>query len=153
MNFDHFTIKSQEALQEAVNLVQSNGQQSVEAAHLLSGVIKVGENVVKFIFSKLGMNLATISTVLEKQVSSYPRVQGGQPYLSNETNEVLNKANDFIGKMGDEYVSLEHLILALLIVKSPASDILKDAGMNEKDLRAAITELRKGNWRVSEIYR
>jgi len=145
MNFDHFTIKSQEALQEAVNLVQSNGQQSVEAAHLLSGVIKVGENVVKFIFSKLGMNLATISTVLEKQVSSYPRVQGGQPYLSNETNEVLNKANDFIGKMGDEYVSLEHLILALLIVKSPASDILKDAGMNEKDLRAAITELRKGN--------
>jgi ATP-dependent Clp protease ATP-binding subunit ClpB len=145
MNFDHFTIKSQEALQEAVNLVQSNGQQSVEAAHLLSGVIKVGENVVKFIFSKLGMNLATISIVLEKQVSSYPRVQGGQPYLSNETNEVLNKANDFIGKMGDEYVSLEHLILALLIVKSPASDILKDAGMNEKDLRAAITELRKGN--------
>lgn len=145
MNFDHFTIKSQEALQEAVNLVQSNGQQSVEAAHLLSGVIKVGENVVKFIFSKLGMNLATISTVLEKQVSSYPRVQGGQPYLSNETNEVLNKANDLIGKMGDEYVSLEHLILALLIVKSPASDILKDAGMNEKDLRAAITELRKGN--------
>ncbi len=145
MNFDHFTIKSQEALQEAVNLVQSNGQQSVEAAHLLSGVIKVGENVVKFIFSKLGMNLATISTVLEKQVSSYPRVQGGQPYLSNETNEVLNKANDLIGKMGDEYVSLEHLILALLIVKSSASDILKDAGMNEKDLRAAITELRKGN--------
>ncbi len=145
MNFDKFTIKSQEALQEALNLVQSREQQCVETAHLLAGIMKAGENVVKFIFSKLGMNTEMISAVLDKQMASYPKVQGGQPYLSNESNEVLNKAVDEASKMGDEYVSIEHLLLALLEVKNPVSNILKDAGMTEKDLRLAITDLRKGS--------
>lgn len=145
MNFDKFTIKSQEALQEALNLVQSRGQQCVETPHLLAGVMKAGENVVKFIFSKLGMNTEMISAVIDKQIASYPKVQGGQPYLSNESNDVLNKAVDEASKMGDEYVSIEHLLLALLEVKNQVSNILKDAGMTEKDLRLAITDLRKGN--------
>lgn len=144
MNFNNFTIKSQEALQEAVNLTQSRGQQAIETPHVLSAVMKVGENVTNFIFQKLGMNVQQIATVLDKQLDSYPRVMGGEPYLSREANEVLQKATTFAKEMGDEFVSLEHLLLALLVVKSTTATILKDAGMNEKELRAAITELRKG---------
>lgn len=144
MNFNNFTIKSQEALQEAVNLTQSRSQQVIETTHVLSAVIKVGENVTNFIFQKLGMNALQIATVLDKQLDSYPKVMGGEPYLSRESNEVLQKATNFSKEMGDEYVSLEHLLLALLVVKSTAATLLKDAGMNEKELRAAIAELRKG---------
>jgi len=144
MNFDNFTIKSQEAVQGAVSLVESRGQQSIETVHLLSSVMNVGENVVKFLFQKLGLNSQLITTVVEKQLDSYPKVQGGQPYLSRELNEVLTHAQDEMKKMGDQYVSLEHLLLAILLVKSTASQILKDAGMTETDLRKAITELRKG---------
>lgn len=144
MNFNNFTIKCQEAVQEAVNLVQSRGQQAIEPAHLLYGVLKVGENVTNFIFQKLGMNGAQVNTVLDKQIDSYPKVSGGESYLSRDSNEVLRKATQYSKEAGDEFVSLEYLILALLLVKSTVSTILKDAGMNEKDLRAAITELRKG---------
>ena len=144
MNFDNFTIKSQEAVQGAVSLVESRGQQSIETVHLLSSVMNVGENVVKFLLQKLGLNSQLITTVVEKQLDSYPKVQGGQPYLSRELNEVLTHAQDEMKKMGDQYVSLEHLLLAILLVKSTASQILKDAGMTETDLRKAITELRKG---------
>ncbi|MBP9637524.1 MAG: ATP-dependent chaperone ClpB [Bacteroidaceae bacterium] len=144
MNFDNFTIKSQEAVQGAVSLVESRGQQSIETVHLLSSIMNVGENVVKFLFQKLGLNSQLITTVVEKQLDSYPKVQGGQPYLSRELNEVLTRAQDEMKKMGDQYVSLEHLLLAILLVKSTASQILKDAGMTETDLRKAITELRKG---------
>lgn len=144
MNFNNFTIKSQEAVQEAVNLVQTRGQQAIEPAHLLYGVLKVGENVTNFIFQKLGVNGTQISTVLDKQIDSYPKVSGGEPYLSRESNEVLQKATQFSKEAGDEFVSLEFLLLALLVVKSTVSTILKDAGMTEKETRAAITELRKG---------
>ena len=144
MNFNNFTIKSQEALQEAVNLTQTRGQQAIEPVHLLAGVLKVGENVTNFIFQKLGMNAQQVTLVIDKQIDSLPKVSGGEPYLSRESNEVLQRATQYSKEMGDEYVSLEAIILALLNVKSTVSTILKDAGMTDKDLRAAITELRKG---------
>ena len=144
MNFNNFTIKSQEAVQEAVNLVQSRGQQAIEPEHLMAGVLKVGENVTGFIFQKLGVNGQQIETVLDKQIASLPKVSGGEPYLSRETNGVLQKATDYSKQMGDEYVSLEALLLALLNVKSTVATILKDAGLTDKELRAAINELRQG---------
>ena len=145
MNFNNFTIKAQEAVQEAVNLVQRRGQQAIEPVHLLQGVMKVGENVTNFIFQKLGMNVQQIELVLDKQIESLPKVSGGEPYLSRETNEVLQKAMDYSKELNDEFVSLEPILLALLTVKSTASSILKDAGMSEKELRTAINELRQGS--------
>ena len=145
MNFDNFTIKSQEAIQEAVNQVSRHGQQLIEPVHLLAGVLKVGENVTNFIFQKLGMNAQQIKLVLDKQLESLPKVSGGEPYLSRESNEVLQKANQFANELGDQFVSVESLILALLTVNSTASKILKDAGMTEKELRLAIQELRQGS--------
>lgn len=144
MNFNNFTIKSQEAVQQAVNLVQTNGQQAIEPEHLLAGVLKVGENVTNFLFQKLGMNGQQIATVLDRQIASLPKVSGGEPYLSRDTNEVLQKAVEYSKELGDEYVSLEAIILALLNVKSTVSTMLKDAGMTDKELRAAISELRQG---------
>ena len=144
MNFNNFTIKSQEAVQEAVNLAQSRGQQAIDPVHVLHAVMKVGENVTNFIFQKLGMNGQQVALVVDKQMESLPKVSGGEPYLSRETNEVFQKATQYSKEMGDEFVSLEHLLLALLVVKSTVSTILKDAGMTEKELRAAINELRKG---------
>ena len=144
MNFNNFTIKSQEAVQEAVNLVQSRSQQAIEPEHLMAGVLKVGENVTNFIFQKLGVNGQQIETVLDKQIASLPKVSGGEPYLSRDANEVLQKAVDYSKQMGDEYVSLEALLLALLNVKSTVATMLKDAGLTDKELRAAIQELRQG---------
>ncbi|MDD2437569.1 MAG: ATP-dependent chaperone ClpB [Massilibacteroides sp.] len=145
MNFNNFTIKSQEAVQQSVQLVSQRSQQVVETSHLLKAVIMTGESVVNFLFQKLGVNLQNLNLVLERQLDSYPKVSGGEPYLSSETNVVLQKAIDYCGKMGDQYVSLEHIILALLTEKSVASQMLKDAGVTEKELRLAIDELRKGN--------
>lgn len=119
MNFNNFTIKSQEAVQEAVNLVKARGQQAIEPAHLLAGVMKVGENVTNFIFQKLGVNGQQIALVVDKQIDSLPKVSGGEPYLSRESNDVLQKATQYSKEMGDEFVSLEHLLLALLTVKVP----------------------------------
>ena len=130
MNFNNFTIKSQEAVQEAVNLVQSRGQQAIEPEHLMAGVLKVGENVTNFIFQKLGINGQQIETVLDRQIASLPKVSGGEPYLSRDANEVLQKAIEYSKGLGDEYVSLEALLLALLNVKSTVSTMLKDAGLN-----------------------
>ena len=144
MNFNNFTIKSQEAVQEAVNLVQSRGQQAIEPEHLMAGVLKVGENVTNFIFQKLGINGQQLETVLDRQIASLPKVSGGEPYLSRDANEVLQKAVDYSKQMGDEYVSLEALLLALLNVKSTVATMLKDAGLTDKELRAAISELRQG---------
>ena len=144
MNFNNFTIKSQEAVQEAVNLVQSRGQQAIEPEHLMAGVLKVGENVTNFIFQKLGINGQQIETVLDRQIASLPKVSGGEPYLSRDANEVLQKAVDYSKELGDEYVSLEAMLLALLNAKSTVSTMLKDAGMTDKELRAAINELRQG---------
>ena len=144
MNFNNFTIKSQEAVQQAVNLVQSMGQQAIEPEHLLAGVLKVGENVTNFIFQKLGMNSQQVAMVLDKQIASLPKVSRGEPYLSRDANEVLQKAVSFSKELGDEYVSLEAIILALLNVKCTVATILKNAGMTDKELRAAISELRQG---------
>ena len=144
MNFNNFTIKSQEAVQEAVNLVQSRGQQAIEPEHLMAGLLKVGENVTNFIFQKLGINGQQIETVLDRQIASLPKVSGGEPYLSRDANEVLQKAVEVSKELGDEYVSLEAILLALLNVKSTVSTMLKDAGLTDKELRAAIQELRQG---------
>lgn len=144
MTFDKFTIKAQEAIQEAVNLVQARGQQAIKPEHLLAGILKVGENVTNFLFQKLGVNSRQIEQVLESQIASLPKVQGGEPYLSRESNEVLTRAQDYASKGGDEFVSLEPMLLALLNVKSTASRILKDAGITEKELASAVNELRKG---------
>ena len=145
MNFNNFTIKAQEAVQEAVNLVQAKGQQTIEPEHLLAGVLKVGENITNFIFQKLAMNPQQIALLLDRQIDSLPKVSGGEPYLSREANEVLQKAVDYSKQMGDEFVSLEPMLMAILNVKSTASTLLKDAGMTESELRKAIEELRKGD--------
>lgn len=144
MNFNNFTIKSQEAVQQAVNVTQARGQQAIEPVHLLAGVLKVGENVTNFIFQKLGMNAQQIALVIDKQIDSLPKVSGGESYLSRESNEILQRAVQYSKEMGDEFVSLEAIILALLNVKSTVATILKDAGMTDKELRSAIAELRKG---------
>lgn len=145
MNLNNFTIKAQEAVQQAVQLATQNGQQAIEAVHLLKGVIMTGESVTNFIFQKLGVNIQNLNRVLDAQISSLPKVSGGEPYLSSEANAVLQKAIGYSSKMGDQYVSLEPIILALFTEKSTVSQILKDAGMTENELRQAIEELRKGN--------
>mgnify|MGYP001775236698 CR=1 FL=1 len=145
MNFNNFTIKSQEAVQGAINLVQRYGQQQIEPAHIMSAVMDVGENVINFIFQKLGMNKQNISAQIEREIASYPKVSGGEPYLSRSSNDVFMKATEYMTEMKDEYVTLEHIILALLTVKSKVSEILKNEGMTEKELRMAINELRNGN--------
>ena len=145
MNLNNFTIKSQEAVQQAVQLVTRNNQQAIEPEHLLKAVIMTGESVTNFLFQKLGINIPNLNRVLDRQIESLPKVSGGEPYLSNDANKVLQKAIDYSSKMGDQYVSLEPIILALFTENSAASRILKDAGVTEKELRQAIEELRKGN--------
>ena len=145
MNFNNFTIKAQEAVQQAVQLVTQSGQQAIEPVHLLKAVIMTGESVSNFLFQKLGVSPQNIMRALDAQIASLPKVSGGEPYLSGETNNVLQKAIEYSSKMGDQYVSLEPIFLALFTEKSVASQILKDAGMTEKELRLAIEELRKGN--------
>ena len=144
MTFDKFTIKAQEAVQEAVNTAQQNGQQSIEPVHLLKGVMVKAKDVTGYIFQKLGANASQIEMVVDSEIKRLPRVQGGQPYLSNDTNTVLQRAQDFAQKNGDEFTSVEPLLLALLQVSSTASRILKDAGMTEAETVKAIQELRQG---------
>ena len=144
MNFNNFTIKSQEAVQEAVNLTRARGQQAIDPAHLMAAVMKVGDTVTNFLFQKLGVNAQQIAQLVERQMDSLPKVSGGEPYLSRETNDVLQRVVEISKEMGDQYVALEELVLALLVVKSTVGTMLKDAGVTEKELRAAIGELRKG---------
>ena len=146
MNFNNFTIKSQEAVQKAIEITKERGQQAIEPAHILLGVIMSGENVVNFLFQKLGANPSYITSVLNKEIDSFPKVSGGgEAYLSRESNSSLDKAMDYAKKMGDQYVSIEHLLLGILATKSSASQILKDAGVAENILQQAISELRKGS--------
>lgn len=146
MNFNNFTIKSQEAIQLAVEITRQNSGQAIEPVHLLKAVTDKGESVVKFIFQKLGANQNLIISQVEKGIASQPRISGGgEQYLSRESNDVLQKAVDYSKKLGDEYVTLESLLMALFLVNSQASTILKDAGVTEKELNSAIMELRKGN--------
>ena len=145
MNFEKFTIKAQEAIQEAVNTAQINGQQVIEPAHILKGVISKAKDVTTFIFQKLGVNAQQIELLVDQEIQHLPKVQGaGQPYLSGDSNNVLVRAQETAQKMGDEFVSVEPILLALLSVNSTASRIMKDAGCTEKEMQKAIQELRQG---------
>ena len=144
MNFNNFTIKSQEAIQKAVEITREAGQQAIEPVHLLKGVVQEGDSLVKFIFQKVGANINTVNTQLDREIASLPKVSGGEPYLSRVSNDVLQKSLNIAKKSGDEYVTLEAMLLAIYDINSPAGTILKDAGLSEKELKAAIEELRKG---------
>lgn len=144
MTFDKFTIKAQETVQEAVDLAQRSGQQSIEPVHLLKALMDKARDVSNFIFQKLGVNTQQVEMLLEQEIKHLPRVQGGQPYLSNDTNQILVNAENISQKMGDQFVSVEPILLAILASSSTAGRILKDAGCNDKDMRAAINELRQG---------
>ncbi len=144
MNFNKFTIKAQEAIQEAVNLARANGQQVIEPVHIMGGVLKSNEQIVSFLLQKTGANIKKVDTEVSKAVHSLPKVSGGEPYISRESNQVLDKAEEIAGKNGDEFVSIEPLIVALLEVKSTASEILKQNGVNREELEKAIGELRNG---------
>ena len=145
MNFNNFTIKSQEAIQKAFEITKGNGNQVIEPVHILKGVMSEGESLVKFIFAKVGANISQLSSQVDREIASLPKVSGGgEPYLSRYSNDVLQRSLDIAKKQGDEYVTLEALLLALFDVNSPASTIMKDAGLGEKELKGAIEELRKG---------
>ena len=144
MTFDKFTIKAQEAIQEAVNIAQQAGQQSIESIHLLAGVINKGKDLTNFMFQKLGINSHAIETAVQQEITHLPKVQGGQPYFSNDANTILQRAMDYSQKLGDEFVSIEPMLLAILNSNSAAGRILKDAGMTEKEAMKAIQELRQG---------
>ena len=144
MTFDKFTIKAQETVQEAVNLAQRSGQQSIEPVHLLKAIMTKARDVAGFIFQKLGVNAQQVETLVDSEISHLPRVQGGQPYLSGDTNNILHHAEDMSQKMGDQFVSVEPILLAIVAASTTASRILKDAGCTEKEMRKAIDELRQG---------
>jgi ATP-dependent Clp protease ATP-binding subunit ClpB len=144
MNFNNFTIKSQEAVQKAVELVQNNGQQVVETPHLFKGILLAGEDVVQFLFGKLGVNMPVLTSVVDSMLNAFPKVTGGEPYLSRETNNVLQKAIDKSSKAGDQFVSLEYILLVLVAEKNQLTKVLHDAGISEKALQEAINELRRG---------
>ena len=144
MNFNNFTIKSQEALQKAIELTRNAGNQAIEPVHLLKAVMTEGESLISFIFSKIGANAQAVMRQVDAKIASEPKVSGGEPYLSRTSNDVLQRAVDIAKKQGDEYVTLEALLMAIFAVNSPASAILKDAGLTEKELEGAVAELRKG---------
>lgn len=144
MTFDKFTIKAQEAVQEAVNIAQEAQQQVIEPTHLLQGIIQKSRDVTNFVFQKLGVNTSQIEKLVQQELRRLPRVEGGQPYFSNDTNSVLQRAIGISQKMGDEFVSVEPILLALLQVNSTVAHILKDAGCTEDNMRKAIEELRQG---------
>ena len=144
MTLDKYTIKAQSVIQEAVNVAQRNTQQSIEPIHLLKAIIEKAGDITNFVFQKLGVNAVHIVNLTDAELQHQPKVQGGDPYLSSSCNQILLKAEDIAKELGDEFVAVEPLLLALLAVQSSASRILKDAGITEKDLKAAILELRKG---------
>jgi ATP-dependent Clp protease ATP-binding subunit ClpB len=144
MNFNNFTIKSQEAVQQAVTLAAMNGQQAIENGHILKSILQVDESVTPFILKKLGINEQVFSKTLDSIVNSYPKVSGGQPYLSNSANQTIAKANSYLQEFKDEFVSIEHLLLGILAGNDSVSQMMKDMGITEKDLKSVIIELRKG---------
>ena len=144
MTFEKFTIKAQEAVQSAINIAQRNGQQTIEPVHILAGVMDKGKDVINYVFQKIGVNAQAVETAIQNEMSHLPKVSGGEPYLSSETNQVMQRTIETSQKMGDEFVSIEPILLALLAVNSTASRILKDAGCTEKEMTAAINDLRQG---------
>ena len=144
MTFDKFTIKAQEAIQSAVNIAQRNGQQTIEPVHILAGIMDKGKDVTNYVFQKVGVNSQIVENAVNSEISHLPKVSGGEPYFSSDTNKVLQKTLDISQHLGDEFVSIEPIFLALLNVNSSASRILKDAGCTEKEITMAIQELRQG---------
>ena len=144
MNMNKYTIKAQEAVQEAVKRAERQGQQAIEPEHLLSGILQAAEEVTRFIFQKLGLNPTTVQQAVDAQIGSLPKVQGGQPYLSQQSSQVLQKAEDLAQQGGDEYVSVEHLLMAIADVQCTAGKMLKDMGLTQEELKKAIHELRGG---------
>ena len=145
MTLDKFTIKAQEAIQAAIDLASRNGQQVIEPLHILAGIMEKGKDVVNYLFHKSGINLQIVESAVQSEITHLPKVSGGEPYLSPDANKVIQTTMDESQKMGDEFVSIEPLLLALLKVNSSASRILKDAGCTEEIMRAAIKELRQGS--------
>ena len=145
MNLNNFTIKSQEAIQKSQQVAEINNNQAIESIHLLKGILEVDENVTPYLLKKLNVNFPVFSSAVNKIIESLPKVSGGTVYLSNEANEVLRKAQTYLKEFGDEFVSIEHLLLAILDTKSNASQILKDNDIKENELIEAITQLRKGS--------
>ena len=145
MNFNNFTIKSQEVVQKAMEITRQAGQQQIEPLHLLKAIFSESETIVNFIFQKLGTSLAPVAAAVDKEIASLPKVSGGDVMLSREANEALQKAIDWSKRMGDEYVSVEAMLVGILLTRSKASQLLKDFGVTEKGLEAAVAELRKGN--------
>ncbi len=145
MNFNNFTIKSQEAVQQAVTIATMNGQQAVENGHILKAILDTDENVTPYILKKVGVNSDVFKKTLDSIVSSYPKVSGGQPYLSNGANQTVAKATGYLKEFGDEFISIEHLLLGILASGDTVSKMMKDLGFNEKDLKASVKELRKGS--------
>ena len=143
MNFEKFTIKSQEAIQKALEITNEHRQQAIETPHLLKALLHVADNITNFLLQKVGVTTSHLNSVIDKQIESYPKVTGGQPYLSNEANNVLQKAIDLSEKEGNQFVSIEYILLALVVEKNAISGILKDAGVTETNLKAAIVELTK----------
>ncbi|MDX5477212.1 MAG: type VI secretion system ATPase TssH, partial [Cyclobacteriaceae bacterium] len=144
MDFNQFTIKSQEAIQKAAELAMAEQQQAIEPAHVLKGILSEDENVTDFLFKKLSVNKGLVAQKLEELIKGYPKVSGQQPYLSNSSNQVLVKAKEYLKTFGDEFVAIEHLILSIFAVGDKSGQLLKDQGLAEKSLIEAIKELRKG---------
>ena len=150
MNFDNFTIQSQEAIQQAIQVATANGNQAIENGHILKSILEVDENVTPFIFKKIGINQTNFSKTVEAIVNSYPKVSGGQPYLSNNANQTIAKATNYLKEFKDEYITIEHLLLGILASNDSVAQLLKDNGMTEKNLKATILELRKGSTVTSQ---
>ena len=144
MNLDNYTIKAQEALQHAVQIAQGHQHQAIENGHILKGIIQADENITSFIFKKLGINTSNFISVLDKIVESYPRVSGGKEYLSADANKTVNKALAYAKETGDQYITLEHLLIGILLSGDSVSQLMKDNGITEKNLKVVISELRKG---------
>ena len=145
MNLNNFTIKSQEAIQKATEIATAKQNQSIEPSHLLKGILMVDENVVPYLLKKLNVSFDVFSKALDKLIDSLPKVDGGQQYLSSNSNRALQKASEIASEFKDEFISIEHLLLAILTVKDAASRLLENNGVTEKDLQAAIKQLRKGS--------
>ncbi|MDR0680610.1 MAG: ATP-dependent chaperone ClpB [Dysgonamonadaceae bacterium] len=144
MNFNNFTIRAQEVVQKSIELARRKNQQAIEPAHIMKSILTEAESIANFLFQKTGINVQNLNTILDREIDSYPKVSGGEPYLGREANAVFQKAIDISSKMGDQYVSIEPIIMALFLEKGSVSTLLKDAGMTEKELQAAIHELRNG---------
>jgi len=142
MNFNNFTIKAQEAVQKASEIATGNQQQAIENAHLLKGLLLVDENVISYLLKKLNVNISRLNDTLDKQIESFPKVSGSNVYLSSNANTALQKAQSYLKEFKDEFVSVEHILLGILAVSDKISSALKDYGVTEKDLKAAITALR-----------